>query len=47
MRMAEALIQANKPFDWAIYPDKNHGIRGGNTSLHLYTKMTKFIKENL
>ncbi|MCE2613154.1 S9 family peptidase [Flavobacteriaceae bacterium D16] len=47
MRMAEALIQANKPFDWAIYPDKNHGIRGGNTSLHLYSKMTKFIKENL
>ena len=47
MRMAEALIQANKPFDWAIYPDKNHGIYGGNTSLHLYTKMTKFIKDNL
>ncbi|MCX2718080.1 S9 family peptidase [Lentiprolixibacter aurantiacus] len=47
MRMVEALIQANKPFDWAIYPDKNHGIYGGNTSLHLFTKMTKFIKENL
>jgi dipeptidyl-peptidase-4 len=47
MRMIEALVQANKPFDWAIYPDKNHGIKGGNTSLHLYTKMTNFIKENL
>ena len=47
MRMAEALIQANKPFDMAIYPDKNHGIYGGNTSLHLYSKMTNFIKENL
>ena len=47
MRMAEALIQANKPFDFAIYPDKNHGIYGGNTRLHLYTKMTNFIKENL
>ncbi|MEM1257636.1 MAG: S9 family peptidase [Bacteroidota bacterium] len=47
MRMIEALIQANKPFDWAIYPDRNHGIYGGNTRLHLYTKMTNFIKENL
>jgi dipeptidyl-peptidase-4 len=47
MQMIEALIQANKQFDWAIYPDKNHGIYGGNTRLHLYTKMTNFIKENL
>ncbi|WP_372918557.1 S9 family peptidase [Salegentibacter sp.] len=47
MRMVEALIQANKQFDWAIYPDKNHGIYGGNTRLHLYTKMTNFITENL
>ena len=37
------LVQANKQFDWAIYPDKNHGIYGGNTRLHLYTKMTNFI----
>ena len=46
-RMAEALIQANKQFEWGIYPDKNHGIYGGNTRLHLYTKMTNFIKNNL
>ncbi len=47
MRMVEALIQANKQFDWAIYPDKNHGIYGGNTRLHLYTKMHNFVKSNL
>lgn len=47
MRMIEALVQANKPFDWAIYPDKNHGIYGGNTRLHLYSKMTRFVLENL
>ena len=47
MRMVEALVQANKEFDWAVYPDKNHGIYGGNTRLHLFTKMTNFIKENL
>ncbi|MFD0863696.1 S9 family peptidase [Sungkyunkwania multivorans] len=47
MRMVEALVQANKQFDWALYPDKNHGIYGGNTRLQLYTKMTNFIKDNL
>ncbi len=47
MKMVEALVQANKQFDWAIYPDKNHGIYGGKTRLQLYTKMTNFIKEKL
>ena len=47
MRMIEALVQANKPFDWAIYPDKNHGIYGGNTRIHLFNKLTKFVKEKL
>ncbi|WP_298157262.1 S9 family peptidase [Flavobacterium sp.] len=47
MRMIEALVNANKQFDWAIYPDKNHGIYGGMTRIQLYNKMTNFIKENL
>ncbi len=47
MRMIEALVQANKQFDMAIYPDKNHGIFGGKTRLQLYTKMTNFINEHL
>ncbi|MFT6688517.1 MAG: dipeptidyl-peptidase-4 [Saprospiraceae bacterium] len=47
MRLAEALIQANKQFEWAVYPDKNHGIYGGNTRLHLFNKMTNFIRESL
>lgn len=48
MRLANALIEANKPFDQAIYPDRTHGIyRGKNTRLHLFTKMTKFVLENL
>ena len=48
MRLSNALIEANKPFDQAIYPDRTHSIyRGKNTRLHLFTKMTKFIKENL
>jgi dipeptidyl-peptidase-4 len=47
MQMIEALIQANKQFEWAIYPDKNHGIYGGKTRIQLYNKMTKFIEEKL
>ena len=47
MRMVEALIQANKQFEWGIYPDKNHGIYGGNTRIHLFNKMTNFLKSNL
>jgi len=45
--LSEALIQANKPFEQAYYPDKNHGIYGGETSMHLYSKMTEFIVNNL
>lgn len=47
MDFAEKLIQANKQFEMMIYPDKNHGIYGGNTRLQLYTKMTNFILNNL
>lgn len=47
MEMANALIEANKQFDTYIYPNRNHGIGGGNARLHLYTKMTDFLEENL
>ncbi len=47
MEMVNALVKANKQFDLFIYPDKNHSIYGGNTRLHLYTKMTDFILNNL
>jgi len=47
LMFSEALIQANKPFEQAYYPNKNHGIYGGNTSFHLYSKMTDFILKNL
>ncbi|MEW4923726.1 S9 family peptidase [Algibacter sp. 2305UL17-15] len=47
MRLVEALVQADKQFEWAIYPDKNHSIYGGNTRLHLYKKMTNFMHQTL
>lgn len=47
MRLVENLVQGDKSFEWAIYPDKNHGIYGGATRVQLYKKMTDFIKTNL
>ncbi|MDL2277088.1 S9 family peptidase [Parabacteroides sp. OttesenSCG-928-G07] len=44
---AEALVQAGKQFDMHIYKDRNHGISGGNTRYHLYTKMCNFLLDNL
>ena len=45
--LQDALIKANKQFESFYYPNRNHGIYGGNTRLHLYTMMTKFIYKNL
>ncbi len=45
--MTEKLVQAGVQFDMAIYTNRNHKIKGGNTSMHLYTKMTDFLKAHL
>ncbi len=45
--MVDALVKANKKFDSAYYPNRNHGIHGGNTRLHLYNLMTNYILEKL
>jgi dipeptidyl-peptidase-4 len=47
VEMVTALVKANKQFDMFMYPDKNHGIYGGNTRLHLYGMMTEYILDNL
>jgi len=45
--MVNALVKANKPFDQFMYPDRNHGIYGGSTRLHLYEMMTDWLLEKL
>ncbi|WP_027376281.1 S9 family peptidase [Kaistella palustris] len=47
MEFSEALIQNKKQFEFMAYPDKNHGISGGNTRAQLYRKMTDFLLQNL
>ncbi len=47
MEMSNALVNANKKFDMHIYTNKNHGIYGGYTRLHLFEKITAYIESNL
>lgn len=44
---AERLVQEGKQFEMQIYTNRNHGISGGNTRMHLYTRITNFFKEHL
>ncbi|MBE0647235.1 MAG: S9 family peptidase [Bacteroidales bacterium] len=46
--MITALVAADKQFDLQVYPNSNHGIYSGrNTTWHNYSRMTKFILDNL
>ena len=47
MAMVDALQAENKQFDLMIYPGRNHGIYGGNTRMHLFTMLTRYVAENL
>lgn len=47
MEFITTLVNANKQFDLFIYPNKNHGIYGGNTRNHLYTMMLDYTLKNL
>ena len=41
------LIKNDIQFDLMVYPNKNHGIYGGNTRYYLFTKVLNFLEENL
>ncbi len=47
MEMISALVKANKQFDLFIYPNKNHGIYGGNTRNHLFNMIFDYIEDEL
>ncbi len=44
-RMTNELIKHNKMFDMMSYPMRDHGISGGNTSLHLRETMVRYWKK--
>lgn len=45
--LIEALTQAGIPFDLQLYTNRNHGISGGNTRLHLFQRIERFLDERL
>lgn len=47
VELEDALIAANKQFRSFFYPNRNHGIYGGNTQLHLFQMITNFVEEKL
>ena len=47
MEFAERMVQGGVQFEMALYTNRNHGIKGGGTRMHLYTKMTDFLVRNL
>ena len=47
-KLVDALIQHNKPFTMMTYPRGTHSIKEGkNTTLHLFSTMTRFLRQNL
>jgi dipeptidyl-peptidase-4 len=47
IQFANKLEAAGKPFYMLLYPNRTHSISGGNTSVHLFTSLTRFLLENL
>jgi dipeptidyl-peptidase 4 len=47
VEMTDKLVQANKYFDMLFYPNRSHGIYGGNYNFHLNKSMTDFIFNHL
>ena len=44
---SEALVQQGKQFDMQVYTNRNHSIYGGNTRLHLFTRISNFFADQL
>ena len=44
---AERLVQLGKQFDMQVYTNRNHSIFGGNTRMHLYSKLTNYFQREL
>lgn len=43
----EALVQADKDFRQLVYTNRNHGIRGGNTTNHLFRQIINWFNSEM
>lgn len=47
-KLIDALVAADKPFTMMAYPNRTHSIsEGENTSRHLYSLLTRYLKQHL
>ena len=46
-QLVEKFVNAKQPLEVFYYPSRAHGIRGGNSRIHLYTKMFNHLREHL
>ncbi|MBP3957660.1 S9 family peptidase [Gemmata sp. G18] len=47
-KLADRLVELNKPFALMAYPNRSHSINEGkNTSRHLYALLTRYLNDNL
>jgi len=47
IQLMDEFIRVDKHTDMLLYPNRNHRIIGGNTTFHLWTRITNYFKENL
>ena len=46
--LVDRLIELGKPFDYMVYPNRDHGLREGKgTAVHLRMLMTRYLVERL
>lgn len=45
--LTDKLVELDKDFDMMVYTNRDHGIRGGNYSKHVYGKVLRYFKQNL
>jgi dipeptidyl-peptidase-4 len=46
-KLIDALIEAGRPYELLLYPNKTHGIRGKNAVIHLWTSVFDFMERYL
>jgi len=47
IQLVDKLEEANKQFQFMVYPGRTHAISGGNSRTHLFTMLTNFVEQTL
>ena len=47
VQMVDALIEAGKPYDLLLYPNKTHGVSGETSQRHLFRSIAEFFDLHL